>query len=153
MYVTFGTTDLWINLAHKTVIWSSGSSTLMQSVYISSGVGGRYKQVIIDFYLSMFSSTDDLTAHLHQVQEEKWWHLPTVPYLKYGDIPQLSRWTTRVIPETSDMTLAVDGNNLNFPRPWISICFLLDLQQLSSLASAILHATSNPVFSTRLYSN
>lgn len=107
----------------------------------------------------MSSHADDLTpcSHLEnqdfQVQEDKWWHSPTVPYLKYDDIPQLSRWMAKVIPGTSDMTLAIDGHNLILPRPWISICFLLDLQQLSSLASASLHATSDPVFSERLYSN
>lgn len=122
-------------------------------------MASRYKQVIIDFDRSMSSPTVDLTVCSHldnhdfQVQEDKWWHLPTVPYLKYHDIPQSSKWMGKVIPGTSDMTLAVDGNNLNFPRPWISICFLLDLQQLSSLACAILNATSNAAFSERLYSN
>jgi hypothetical protein len=107
----------------------------------------------------MSSLIDDTTASSglenqdFQVQEDKWWHIPTVRYLTYGDVPQLSRWMAKVIPGTLDMTLAVEGKYLKFPRPWISICFLLDLQQLSSLASAILHATSNPVFSERLYSN
>ena len=88
-----------------------------------------------------------------QIQEDKWWHLPNVSYRKYEDVPLMSKWMSRVIPGTPNMTIAVDGKTLNFPRQWISICFLLDLQQLSSLASAILHATSKPLFSERLYSN
>jgi hypothetical protein len=114
--------------------------------------------LLIEFYGSMSSLSDDLsTQRLEkpdiQGKEDKWWHFPSVPYLKYGDVPQLSRWLARVIPGTTNMTLAVDGHTLNFPRQWISICFLLDLQQLSSLSSAILHATSTPIFSERLYCN
>jgi hypothetical protein len=107
----------------------------------------------------MSSPTDHLSAQHYlenqdiQVLEDEWWDLPTVPYLKYSSIPSLSRWMAKVIPGTSNMALAVEEKILNFPRQWISISFLLDLQQLSSLAYAIMHATSNPDFSERLYRN
>jgi hypothetical protein len=106
----------------------------------------------------MSSLTNDLSAKRLenpdiQVEEDKWWHLPPVSYLKYGDVPQSSRWLARLIPGTTNMTLSIDGKTVDFPRQWISICFLLDLQQLSSLSSAITHASSNPVFSARLYCN
>jgi hypothetical protein len=113
----------------------------------------------MEFHGNMSSATDDLPAHHHlenqdiQVLEDEWWALPIVPYLKYSDIPPLSKWMSKVIPGTSNMALAVEEKTLNFPRQWISISFLLDLQQLSSLAQAIMHAPSNPGLSERLYKN
>ena len=94
-----------------------------------------------------------LEDHKIQVEEDTWWHSPSFLYCKHSDLPPSSKWTARTNPGTSNMTLAVGGNTLNFPGPWISICFLLDLQQLSSLACAISSATPNPSFSNRLYSN
>lgn len=94
-----------------------------------------------------------LDDHKIQVEEDIWWHVPSLRYCKHSDLPPSSKWTARAIPETSNMTLAVGENTLTFPRPWISICFLLDLQQLTSLACAISSATLNPAFSDRLYSN
>lgn len=49
------------------------------------------------------------------------------------------------------MVLSVDGKYLTFPRPWLSILFLPDLQQLSCMAQAI--CSTNPTYSARLYSN
>jgi hypothetical protein len=94
-----------------------------------------------------------LEDHKIQAEEDTWWHLPSLLYRKHSDLPPSSKWTARAIPKTSNMTLAVGENTLTFPRPWISICFLLDLQQLSSLSCAISSATLNPAFSDRLYSN
>jgi hypothetical protein len=92
-----------------------------------------------------------LDNHNLQAQEDQWWD-NSEQYRKYSDLPSLSKWHCRVKPGTQDITLAVDGKFLDFPRQWISITFLLDLQQLSSMAQAAM-VSVDPAFSKRLFSN
>ena len=87
-----------------------------------------------------------------QAQEDQWWDT-SAQYRKYSDLPALSKWHSRIKSGQPDMlVISVDGRCLTFPRPWLSILFLLDLQQLSCMAQAIICST-NPTYSARLYSN
>lgn len=97
----------------------------------------------------MVSCTNNSTSF--PMQEDAWWHLPPILYENYSDLPTSSKWAAR--GGTSTMTLTVDNKTMKFPRRWLSICFLLDFQQLTSLANAILSATSNATYSRTLYSN
>jgi hypothetical protein len=82
--------------------------------------------------------------------EDQWWDTSD-QYRTYHQLPTSSKWHYRVKPGTSNVTLAVNGKSLTFPRSWLSIFFLLDLQQLSSMALAM--SSDSPTFSNRLYSN
>ena len=85
-----------------------------------------------------------------QAQEDQWWD-SSEQYQTYSELPASSKWNTKLQSGTTPIiVLSVDGKDLTFPRCWLSIFFLLDIQQLSCMAEAI---SSTKIYSKRLYSN